>query len=221
MIPEFMYGALYDEKHRFHVISTDIEKSNKFKQKGITEPLLCSECEGALSKHERYVSLVFSGQLHVSARREGRIVYLEGLEYESFKLFALSVLWRAGVSSLQMFEEVQLGPHQEKLRRMVHSGNPGETYEYPFLLSPIRHKGELQQSMIVQPTTSRIDGHLAYRFVFGGLVWVFVVTGHRVPAIIENASISKKGRATMLEWELSDMRFITNMAQELVVKGKV
>ncbi len=221
IIPEFLYSALYDEKHRFHKISVDENQKNTLSQKGVREFLLCGECEQKLSKYERYASLVLNGGLELTVRREGRLIHLEGIDYNIFKLFALSILWRASVSSLDVFDQVTLGPHEETLRKMVFNGESGKEYEYPFILSPIIHEGEVQEALIVQPTRTKLAGHQAYRFVFGGLAWVFLISSHRAPDVVTSASISSSGKLTMLPWELADMKFIVHMAQELSQQGKL
>jgi hypothetical protein len=216
-----MYSSLYDEKHRFHEISDDVAKKNRMPQKGFRERLLCFECEQNLSKYERYASLVLNGNHTVTARNEGKLVHLHNLEYSKFKLFALSVLWRAGASSLVVFEQVQLGPHEEKLREMILNQEPGCEHQYPFMLSPIMHKNEVVEALIVAPTWTRLENHFAYRFVFGGIAWVFVVSSHKLPKSIIEASINREGRLTMIPWELTDMRFISDMAGELAQQGKL
>lgn len=221
IIPEFIYSSLYDEKHRFHEISDDENKKNKMPQKGIRERLLCFECEQHLSKYERYASLVLNGGYSLTVRNEGRLIHLGNVQYSKFKLFALSILWRAGVSSLDVFNQVKLGPHEEKLRLMVLNDDPGAEYKYPFILSPIIHENEVQEALIVKPTWTRLENHYAYRFVFGGIAWVFVVSGHKAPKVVVSASINRNGELTMLPWELADMKFITHMAQELAHQGKL
>ena len=221
IIPEFMYTSLYDEKHRFHEISTDKNKKNRLPQKGVRERLLCNDCEQQLSKHETYASLVFNGGYSLKIRNEGRLIHLEGLEYSKFKLFALSILWRAGVSNLDVFSQIKLGPHEEILRKMVLNNDPGADDIYPFILSPIVHEKSVQEALIVKPTWTRLGNHYAYRFVFGGIAWVFVVSSHQAPKEVIGASISKEGKITMLPWALSDMKFIVKMAQELTQSGKL
>ncbi len=221
IIPEFIYSSLYDEKHRFHEISDDVKKKNKMPQKGIREKLLCSECEQHLSRYERYASLVLNGGFSLTVRNEGRLVHLGNIDYQKFKLFALSILWRAGVSDLSVFSQVKLGPHEEKLRIMILNDNPGTEHQYPFILSPIVHENEVQEALIVAPTWTRLENHYAYRFVFGGIAWVFVVSGHKAPKVVIDTSLNNQGELTMLPWELSDLRFITDMAQELAQQGKL
>jgi len=53
-----------------------------------------------------------------------------GIDYKLFKLFQLSLLWRAGVSDRPIFKEVALGRHQEILRRMLLDDDPGESHKY-------------------------------------------------------------------------------------------
>lgn len=74
VIPEFMYSSLYDEKHRFQVLSTEREEKNSFEQKGIREALLCSDCENQLSQSERYVSLVFRGDIDLTIEKDGKLI---------------------------------------------------------------------------------------------------------------------------------------------------
>ena len=105
IIPEFMYEAVYDQKHRFRIIYTGAEYKERWAQKGLREPLLCEICEGQISSYERYVSLIFSGAINTTAERERQFQKISGLDYSQFKLFALSVLWRASATDLPFFFE--------------------------------------------------------------------------------------------------------------------
>ena len=219
IIPEFIYATLYDDKHRFHVLSNSSVRGPAKLQKGIREHLLCGECEGSLSKYERYMSLILSGRLDVKSSRDGKLVTLEGLDYKQLRLFGLSVLWRASVSSLHMFEQVKLGPHEEIIRQMILTEDPGMSDQYPFMLAPVVRENEVQTDLIMQPTWTRYEGHYGYRFVFGGLAWVFLVSSHKPPFLIANAAVSERGRTIMLISDIEKMPFITNFVQALVGNG--
>ncbi|VAW81253.1 hypothetical protein MNBD_GAMMA12-1540, partial [hydrothermal vent metagenome] len=95
IIPEFVYKSLYDEKHRYHILSTFKATKTAQQQKGLREPLLCELCEEKLSKYERYVSLIFTGAIPTTENTNGDLITINGLKYKEFKLFALSILWRA------------------------------------------------------------------------------------------------------------------------------
>ena len=221
IIPEFLYSSMYDEKHRFHVLSSFKATKNAKLQKGIREPLLCEECENKLSKYERYISLVFTGATPIKSTRDGGLIIVEGLDYKKFKLFALSVLWRASVSTLPFFTQVNLGPHEEVIRQMIHNEEPGEIEAYPFMLSPVVFENEVQTDLIIQPSWARLQGLYSYRFVFGGIVWVYVVSSQKPPDILLEATLSLEGRMTMLEKDITTFPFIMDFISELKQNGKL
>lgn len=221
IIPEFVFKSLYDEKHRFHRISTAKFEGNRYLQKGIREHLLCLDCETMLSKNEQYVSEVFNGKREIKLTSDDGSVKGEGLDYSKFKLLALSVLWRAGVSSNPSFSAVTLGVHEPKLREMIRSNNPGRVEEYPFILCPIIHERELLSALILEPERVRLHGHIAYRFVFSGLVWIYIVSSHAPPSAILDASINEEGQLKMLPKNIRDLPFIVAMAADLSSNGKL
>jgi len=142
IIPEFLYSALYYEKHRFHEIHVDSDTKNKFSQKGVREPLLYDSCEQYFSKLERYASLVLNNGFELTVQRIDGILHFEGVAYNKFKLFALSIIWRASVSSLDFFDEVNSDIHEEIIREMLINEEPVKENDYPFLLAPILHKNK-------------------------------------------------------------------------------
>lgn len=133
VIPEFVYTALgvYDEKHRFCAFSTDPNVRVDTHQKGLREKLLCDTCEGRLNVWETYAKKVLFGGVALDVEGDEQLgAIAHGVDYEKFKLFAMSLLWRASVSTLETFENVTLGPHEDKLRRLLLVGDAGERWRY-------------------------------------------------------------------------------------------
>lgn len=93
IIPEFMYQALYDDIHRFHVLSKEPQERNKLFQKGLREALLCDDCEQYMGRYERYMSLFLGGELD--------------LEYET------------GQASYRQRSRLQSRPHVSTLNPMA------------------------------------------------------------------------------------------------------
>jgi hypothetical protein len=124
ILPEFLYRPLYDEKHRHFVVRAG-QNATQLAQRGLTEKLLCSACEQRFSRYEKYAAEVMTGRMGHRYKNQGRRIVITGLDYEKFKLFQMSILWRAAVSSLDFFRLVTLGPHQEALREMLLSDDPG------------------------------------------------------------------------------------------------
>lgn len=177
IIPEFMYGSMYDEKHRYNVLSVRPGDRERTEQKGARERLLCFSCEQHVSKFEHYASLVIKGGApKVQGSRDGNIVSVTGIDYATFKLFLLSLVWRAGIAKHAFFEQVQLGPHQERIRAMIRAGDPGPFDLYPCILWGLNMEPREVPGLMIQPSKDRVWGHTTYHFVLPGLKLVFFVS---------------------------------------------
>jgi hypothetical protein len=188
-------------------------------QKGVREELLCEECEGLLSEHENHWKQVFFGSEAVKIERVGNKFI--GLDYAKMKLFQLSILWRAGISSNFFFGKVNLGQHEERLRRMILEGRPGRAWEYPCLMSVLLHENEVVSGCIVQPMRIRFAGHTCYRFVFGGLLWVHFASSHAPLSEVMEWVLQEDGTLKMHVDEFQNLRFIREIASKLKNAGKL
>ena len=220
IIPEFLYETLYDDKRRLHMLSIIPEQSNWLEQKGLRERLLCTTCEQRLSVWERYASLVLKGGLPLTYRRKGNVVFISGLDYAQFKLFQLSILWRTGVSSLQFFEKVQLGKHAELLRRQLLVGDPGSPERYGCFMFGLKFDDQAFTGVIVQPGKVRLNGHTAYRFVFGGFLWALLVSSHDLGAPLNQCTLSSSGETVLLIRDAKDMKNLVSFSVELGRMGR-
>lgn len=220
IIPEFLYKSLYDDKHRFHVLSVIPDQANLVKQKGLREPLLCADCEQKLSAWERYASLALKGGVELTYRREGNIVFIGGLDYKSFRLFQLSVLWRSSVSSLKFFEKVKLGPHEEVIRQLLLTEDPGPSKKYGCLMFGVRHRDAAFTQLIMQPGRTRVHGQQAYRFMFGGFIWAYVVSSQEFPAPHNQALLQPNGDALFLIQEAAAIEHLADFSKELLRIGR-
>jgi hypothetical protein len=220
IIPEFLYKTLYDSKHRFHQISVDPAERNQYKQKGLRERLLCERCEQQLSVHEQYMSKLLNGGVIAKVTHKPGYVHLSEINYSSLKLFQLSILWRAGVSSLQPFSQVNLGSHEARLRTMILNQDPGGAADYGCIMATLMNGNSLMTDLIVPPTWARLSGHMAYRFVFGGMVFIFVVSSHPPHGSIVDAFAQPDGTALVKLQQLSEMHYLVETVAKLHKLGK-
>ena len=184
IFPEWLYTPLYDRNHRFFVLSTNENKRRGTRPKGVYERLLCNECEARFSKWEGYARGVFYGDdPRIEIEDNGGRVVLSGLQYTPFKLFQMSLIWRAAITGRSEFHRINLGPHAERLREMLFEECPGESHQYPAILMSLpRSLDQIMREFIFPPESlpKKIDGHTGYRVAFGGLFWLFVVSNHPV-----------------------------------------
>src|ERR1700749_4722718 len=112
--PSFMYNDMKDDKGRLYVINSEDPTRHHTVQSGSHQPgIFCSECDNVrLGQLERYASnnlyrkdIFRDGEAFKLFKvRDITIISCEKLEYNQFKLFLLSLLWRASISTETVFE---------------------------------------------------------------------------------------------------------------------
>ncbi|MFA0425885.1 hypothetical protein AB4562_28410, partial [Vibrio sp. 10N.222.54.A1] len=84
------------------------QSGNKFAQESYAEPLLCRACEQKFSNEfESYViELVLRNPKKVgaSSSRGVKQITFSNIDYRKLKLFQMSLLWRAAISSLDFYK---------------------------------------------------------------------------------------------------------------------
>lgn len=220
IFPEWLYKPLYDVNHRFFVLSTDVNKRRGTRPKGIYERLLCHECEQRFSKWEGYARDVFYN-LPLKSVEDNRAVIFSGLQYTPFKLFQMSLIWRASIASRPEAHRIDLGPHTERIRKMLFEDRPGEVYEYGSILMLPALGQELMQQFIYPPESlpTKLDGHSAYRAVFGGLFWLFIVSNHSDRLPHKEVFLSKDGHLPVFKVGGPAVKFIQQLASDFFAAG--
>jgi hypothetical protein len=220
VIPEFLYRSLYDDKHRLQVLSTLEDRDNSLEQKGLRESLLCTNCEQKISVWERYASLVLQGGVPLTVRREGKIVFVSGVDYLKFRLFQLSILWRASVSTLPFFKRVNLGPHEEVLRQWLDTEQGGDPERYGCLMFGINLNGSAFTQVIMQPVASRVDSTRSYRFMFGGFLWAYLVSSRSLGAVFSACTLRPEGCLLFMVQPAQSMQDLASFSKELTRLGR-
>ena len=210
---------MYDDIHRYHVLSD--KYPNKLAQKGLRQRLLCGACEQKLGRHERYVSLLMSGGIPLQVEPHEMFIVFRGVDYKALRMFQLSVLWRASISTLDFFRHVSLGPHNERIRTLLIDDDPGQPWQYGCLMFALVHEGAVVEDLMVQPTEVRLEGVPCYRFVFGGHFWLYFVAKHQHPRKLETASLDPSGELRIRKKSIAEIEYITDFGRELVDQGKV
>lgn len=175
VVPKFLYRTLRDETHSFAAISNS--GSIVPLQDGIREEMLCGSCEAKLQKWEDSAARTLRRMPDMSMHRAGHVEKVKGVDYATFRLFCLSILWRSSVSSNPLFSEVHLEEH-ETIRLALLKADPLERLDYPVLF--IRPCGAGAYDQYFWPPTAGIKfSHVAYNFFMAGMYWVFFVCRQR------------------------------------------
>ena len=218
IIPEFMYKGLRKNKSQPFIVDKikSVVEGNAnpiYSRKGEFEAgILCIDCENFFNQEfETYANNIIYGdgliketekpvfENHFYIGKDGKrmeFTLCKNIDYAKFKLFLLSILWRASISSRPFFNEIKLGPHQERIRKLLREKNAGDEKDYPvFFLSMKRTRLGFLQA-VYQPREIKFDSGLpVYHFPIGGFIYQFVVCSreHNIPAYFVQEGLTRNG----------------------------
>jgi hypothetical protein len=103
---------------------------------------------------------------------------------------------------------------------MLAVDEPGLPVTYGCIMSLLVDKGELVQGLIVPPTWARLGGQRAYRFVFGGLAFIFVVSNSPLPRYLSDNFLRQSGKATVKLQQFNELGFLRETFAKMDRLGK-
>jgi len=207
IIPNFMYQDLFDGKNRMQVIKSRAGtiKQGGYRQTGEFDSyILCSPCDNEkLGRLDRYASLIlYDGHPKILQNRTSskgmNYTYCAEVDYAQFKLFLLSLLFRASISNRPLFREVQLGPHEERIRQMLFNGDPGDQLQYPCLIMTYLHLRDYPGKVIAQPSWSMGGGRHVYTFLISGMIYLFFISQDVIPPESKDFFLNPKGEIKII-----------------------
>ncbi len=181
-------------------------------QLGMVQPLLCRSCEARFNQYETYFRNTFYESKNkrlkkrdIGHRTTATAVPLAGevtetreikADFKKFRLFVLSLLWRADVVKGKFFDEVSLGPiHRERLRKILHDEVPATAEAYPIVTVNLGSIDGATTNCIQKPRCLREGGLRFYAMTLGGFLFLIYVNseGHPLPSQVLNVSQQQTG----------------------------
>ena len=208
-----MYTELYDDNHQFIYTKNEWLDSDRIERRSSGEydsNLLCKKCEHErLSKFEDYARTVLFGNetktnlmpICRNYRNNEGIIYSnwQNIDYTKFKIFLLSILWRASISKRDIFSEVNLGIHEELLRKMILDETPGEVNNYPILFFGTQSYSKNFSKIIAQPRKLKQEGRTLYLFFIGGIMLLFYISKNKIPQIFTEHTIRPSNEVDIIQ----------------------
>ena len=190
IIPDFVYrnSGMFDEKHRLKSFTKEEilnGKKPKSEQTGVYDGgILCANCDNVvIGKYEKYASDIIYGKnlsatnkINCTDYNDEDVLYsiCENIDYTNYRLFLLSILFRASISKDSFFENVQISDtNLEYLRKMIFTGNAGNFNDFPFTATSLAQLEKVSEDLIVNPSKIEVDDLTKYNFIFGGMLYTF------------------------------------------------
>jgi hypothetical protein len=217
IIPEAFYRPIYDARRRMLRFHRDKAKP-AFVQKGLTQHLLCESCENLINeRYEKPFLRYWLRKPALPAKPPAKtVIRLNDIDYPTFKLFHLSVLWRASVCKLEAFSPVDLGPFGERLRTMLLAADPGPDTFVQILAALLTdpRDGRLHARTIMYPGDYRFEGRRMYVSAFGGCGWHYIVSNKPTRSLSEYM-LTESGTLALPVFDmLKDFRFLGKLFEK-------
>lgn len=186
IIPEYLYRDLYNDNRHMMGITGKGSKGWAKVQKGLTELLFCDDCEQLFN--EKYEKPFLNDWLQNNPLPKKltpeQSYTIKMPSYEHFRLFHLSILFRASVSSSPTYNEVNLGRHEEIIRQMLLNNDSGNNWQYLLIGYAVIHdKTHEILNLIARPEKRSFDGVNCFSMLYGGVEWWTTVVSHKTKSL--------------------------------------
>lgn len=174
IIPKSFYAIDHTEKIPLKIITNSDDGFNGKSFVGIYDKeILTRKGEQTFSEWDSYAYdlLVrdYSDFRIRHHRGEPVLIEQQSYSYQKLKLFFLSVLWRAAVSTQRFFSKVSLGPHEKTLQDMILDKNPGDADDFAVTVARFVDL-DSARTVMLDPFAERYSGVNYYRLYLGTYV---------------------------------------------------
>ena len=172
-------GMRNDQNQMVSRTLSELSAKGKLVQTGFYEKsILCADCDNRiLGRLDDYADGLLYGK-GLIIREDGfspdgqiRMLNLQGIDYKKFKLFLLSVLWRAHISKNKFFENVNLGTEADKIRKIILNDVDVDESTYKIVMFAIMLNERELARMVVTPRHINENGLNFCTFIINGFVY--------------------------------------------------
>lgn len=227
LIPDFMYQGLFDKNHFIAPLLLENLSVGKMKPTGFYDSkILCADCDnriiGSLESYARKVLYGGKGNpdkfhklVSASSTDGNNLLHFENIDYSKFKLFFLSILWRASISKQKIFNQVELYEHEETIRLMILKNEPKDDLLYPVGLMLLKVNKVAPTKLIVDPAKIEAKGTLSYVFIINGMVIDYNIYGEAFASIFNSIRIREDNTMNILLLnEMNTINYVDNVLKQ-------
>ncbi len=173
IIPESFFRQLKSGVKPLRILSNIIGIFPKKSPIGIYDPkILCQECENIFKIYDDYgfKVLVQNEGDQEKLIQDGKLIgyRINNIDTDKLKLFFLSVLWRASISTQPFYSKINVGDLEDTLKEMIWGGCAGGKHDFSFVLAKFDDQGVGKS--ILDPHGEEWSGVSYYRFYMHGYV---------------------------------------------------
>lgn len=166
IIPEGFFRPLWSGNLAPEMHTNSPGKYSKRMPIGVYDPsILCSECDQKMAPWDDCAQEILLQQFSAARNvvQQGQIVArrVENFDYRKFKLFFISLLWRASVSQEAFYKRIYVGPFEDQLRTMILNDEPDSLQDFAVMLARF---GDSEITAMLDPHPETFESIAFYRF---------------------------------------------------------
>jgi hypothetical protein len=197
IIPEGFFRRIQQGKEILRLVSNSPGEYTKRAPVGVYDKsIVCKKCEGIWQEWDSYAQ-----KLLAEEPLNGRAIYhnnekiafrVDNFDYKKLKLFFISMVWRASISSNRFFSSVSLGKFEDIAKWHIENSDPGSSDDFSVNLAKFDHP--LSKSTL-NPHGDKISDVNYVRFYLADYIAYIKVDNKPAPtpfsklAITENAPL--------------------------------
>jgi len=167
------------------------------------DELFCKDCEDKFMIYDTYAFKILHEQ--GSDRKplrdgQGEIlgVYYETYDYNKLKLFFMSVLLRAGLSTVFFFKHVKIGPYLGLLKEALDAGRAPAANDFAVFLA---YYDEIKKGPVMFPPAQQKIGKIKfYHFHIGHVAFYIKVDRRDPPSELQPIILQPSGRLFLMKF---------------------
>lgn len=171
IIPAGFFRRLRQGRDALDVLTNKADEYKKKSWDGPYDKIVCKECESTWCDWDNYAQRLLADEpMGAQARyHDGqKIAYvLRDFDYKKLKLFFISMLWRASVSSQDFFSRVSLGEFEDVAKQHIAKGDPGDSQDFGTVLAKFDHP---LAKAVLDPHEDSFSGVDYYRFYLASYI---------------------------------------------------
>lgn len=233
ILPEFFYRTIYNADHSLNFyevqsVFVDNPEPTQKKWKGEYESnILCKNCDNHVigDLEDYFYKVIFGEEISYKiapqcknyGEEDHSYTRCKNLNYDTIKLFFLSLLWRCSISSRGLFNDIKLSIEEEEtLRMFILNKKKADVSYLPMILQTWVYKTDMPYELLGQPRTLVRDGKpIGYHFLFPKLILMIFTDKSYIPTGLHDFIINEESISII---HLNKERFLYFLGKYIGIK---
>lgn len=189
ILPQGMLKAMSPEEFgQLLIVGTDMGKKKRAPIGSYDPNILCNSCDNKIGVYDKY-ALKFIRTAKLEEHPVGVGWLIKSVDSHKLKLFCMSYLWRASITTRSEFRGTSLGgKHEERLRQFILNDDPGSPDDYTVIFARFTSKTG-KAAGVMFPAKTKIRNLTFYEAYLPDFYKFWIKIDSRSDTIVSNVSL--------------------------------